>query len=322
MQDWADVDWLAGAHRWIDLRLSELGTARTGPIEQPHLRPWATVLRVPTPNGPVWFKANSDQQAYEAGVVELLTRTRPDAVPGLIAVDRDRGWMLMADGGTRLREVVEADRDLSRWLDVLPRYAGLQIDLAPERDALLACGAPDHGLAALPRLYDRLLGVADDLTPDDLGRLRELAPWVAESCAELAALGIPETIQHDDLHDGQVFVRGDRYLFFDWGDACVGHPFFTMSVTLEGVLAWGLDDVEGSVDTAPFRDAYLGPFTAYAPRAELEAGFALALRLGWICRALNYQAAREDLGRPYPEAYRDAVAVRLRMFLAGLTAVD
>ncbi len=85
-------------------------------------------------------------------------------------------------------------------------------------------------------------------------------------CLRLAEVGIPETVQHDDLHDGQVFVRDGGYLFFDWGDSCVSHPFFTMSVTLEGVLSWGLDDVEGSVDVTPFRDAYLASFSEYGSR--------------------------------------------------------
>ena len=67
----------------------------------------------------------------------------------------------------------------------------------------------------------------------------------------------PETIQHDDLHDGQVFVQDGRYLLLDWGDACVSHPFFTLAVTLDGVIAWGVDDVEHSEDTEPYRDAYL-----------------------------------------------------------------
>ena len=83
---------------------------------------------------------------------------------------------------------------------------------------------------------------------------------VEEMCDELAGYGLPETIQHDDFHDGQVFVRDGRYLLLDWGDACVSHPFFTLSVTLEGQLAWGLDDVHGSVDVRPFRDAYLRAF--------------------------------------------------------------
>ena len=58
-------------------------------------------------------------------------------------------------------------------------------------------------------------------------------------------------------------------------------------MTLEGVLAWGLDDVEDSVDIAPFRDAYLAPFARLAEGADLAAASELALRLGWVCRAVN-----------------------------------
>jgi hypothetical protein len=320
-EHWTDPHWLAGAYEWIEARLAETGAARVGPIEQPHVRLWATVLKIPTDQGLVWFKANGGSQAYEAGVVAVLARVRPDAVPGLLAVDRERAWMLMADGGTRLRELVESERDLSRWFDVLPRYGELQLDVAQFRDDLLRAGAPDRGLDALPGLYERLLAVGSDRVPaDELVRLRKLIPWVAEGCRELASLGVPETIQHDDLHDGQVFVRDGAYLFFDWGDSCVSHPFLTMSVTLEGVLSWGLDDVENSVDIAPLRDAYLRPFERFGSADQREAGFAIALRLGWICRSLDYQATRQSLGPEHAEEYGEAVAVRLRMFLEGFSA--
>ena len=252
MHSWSDPAWLAEAHTWIESQLLELGIQRTAAIEQPHVQHWATVLRIPTAKEPLWFKANATSQAFEAGVVELLAQRRPDDVPRL----------LMGEGGHGLRELVEGMRDLSPWLEALPRYGELQLALAPDRDALLALGTPDRRLAVLPGLYDQLLeAAADELSAGDRRRLEQLSPWVVEACAELAGLGVPETIQHDDLHDGQVFVRDGHYLFFDWGDACVSHPFTTMSVTLEGVLSWGLDDVENSVDVAPFRDAYLEPFT-------------------------------------------------------------
>jgi len=128
---------------------------------------------------------------------------------------------------------------------------------------------------------------------------------------------VPETIQHDDLHDGQVFVRDDGYLFFDWGDACVSHPFFSMSVTLEGGLAWGLDDVENSEDITPYRNAYLEPFCGFAAQAELQAAHEVALRLGWICRALNVQRFASRLPVPYRKEHLQGVGVRLRMLLAG-----
>ncbi|MGH3131539.1 MAG: hypothetical protein ACRDNX_12030 [Gaiellaceae bacterium] len=91
-----------------------------GPIEQPHVRPWSTVLRVPTSDGDVWFKANMAVSMHEAAVVRLLAGRRPDCTPPLLAADLERGWMLIGDGGARLREVLERERDLGRWDDVLP----------------------------------------------------------------------------------------------------------------------------------------------------------------------------------------------------------
>ncbi len=298
---WEDPAFLAEAHGWIEAELARLGLSRTGELEQPHVYPWSTVLRVPTDAGAVWFKANADALRHEAALVSLLSARRPDAVPPLLAADLGRGWMLMADAGESLRTVVPRERDLSAWLEVLPLYASVQLDLAGDVDELLALGAPDLRLATLPERYERLV---TELDVEE--RFRGAVPRVAELAEELAAYGLPETIQHDDLHDGQVFVRDGRYLLMDWGDACVSHPFFTLSVTLEGVLAWGLDDVESSLDTAPFRDAYLAPFAARYGE-EIVAAVPAALRLGWACRAVNGHVPGDD----------GPTVTRLRMFLDG-----
>ena len=316
MQLWTDPDWLADVHAWIAEGIGELGARRTGSTEQPHVRPWSTVLRVPTSDGVLWFKASAPALVHEAAVLDVLARCRPDAVPELVSVDHDRGWMLMRDGGVRLREIIAEERDLGRWCAVLPRYAGLQLALADHADELVVLGAPDRRLATLPAQFEGLLAEVGGLTADERERLTGLVPDVVEMCRGLAAIGIPETIQHDDLHDGQVFVRDGRYLFFDWGDSCVSHPFFTMAVTLEGQLSWGLDDVEGSVDVSPFREAYLRPFAAYASRDELEAAHAAALRLGWICRALNVHMFGVSVDPVDREEWLERVRLRLRMALA------
>jgi hypothetical protein len=298
---WRDQEWLAGAVGWIDERLTERGLVRTGEVEQPHVYPWSTVLRVPVPDGPLWFKANAEALRHEAAVVEVVASRRPDAVPPLLACDTRRGWMLMADAGEMLRTVVPRERSLDRWLDVLRLYAGVQIDLTDAAGKLLEIGVPDMRLAALPERYAELVDVVDAEQ-----RFRDAGARVAELCEELAAYDIPETLQHDDLHDGQVFVKDGRYLLMDWGDACVSHPFLTLSVTLEGVIAWGLDDVERSVDTAPFRDAYLAPFAnRYA--GDLTRAVEVALRLGWVCRAVNGHVPGQD----------GQTLTRLRMFLDG-----
>lgn len=298
---WTDPEFLAEAHGWIERELERLGLARAGEIAQPHVRPWATAMRIPTEAGDVWFKANADELRYEAALVAFLSARRPDVIPPLLAVDLGRGWMLMGDAGVRMRELVEQERDLSRWLEILPLYATVQLDCADAADELLALGVPDLRLATLPEKYERLVHEVE-VEP----RYRAAVPRVAELAAELAAFGLPETIQHDDLHDAQVFVDDGHYRILDWGDACVSHPFFTLSVTLLGVLAWGLDDVQGSVDVRPFRDAYLGPYAQDAALSDLRDASELAMRLGWICRAVNGSFGEPDLA---------PTLARVRMFL-------
>jgi hypothetical protein len=297
MPGWTDPAWLAEALAWIEAQGVEL----TATVEQPHVRPWSTALRLPTTDGVLWFKANHPSLAHEAAVVSIISRRRPDLVPELVAADLETGWMLMRDGGERLREVIERERDLRRWLDLLPQYAELQIELAAEADALVAAGAPDRRLAVLPETLD----------PFELST--EQSARVADWCERLASYGIAETIQHDDFHDGQIFVRDGRYLFFDWGDACVSHPFFTLSVTLEGVLRWGLDDIEDSVDIAPFRDAYLEPFERYGTRFELVEATTIAFRLGWISRALSNHELDVALGVEDAPDAREEVRRRLEL---------
>ena len=314
---WTDPRWLAEVHLWIRERLDALDVRPIGRIEQPHVRPWSTVLRVSTSGGDLWFKANAPALAYEAGIVGLLARTGPDLVPELVAVDLKRGWMLMGDGGERLRELVERERDLGRWLEVLPLYGELQLSTASSADELVALGAPDRRLAVLPGLYEGLIDELEGVSASERDRLRAHVPNVAEMCRELSSVAIPETIQHDDLHDAQVFVREGRYLFFDWGDSCVSHPFFSMSVTLEGQLAWGLDDIEGSVDVTPYRDAYLSSFTSFAGDDELQTAHATALRLGWVCRAVNVRRFAVSLDLPDREGWAERVRLRLQMFLGS-----
>ncbi len=299
-EQWEDATFLADAVTWVDERLGELGLARIGEVEQPHLRTWSTVLRVPTEDGPVWFKANTDSLRHEVLVVDRVSHRVPSRVPALLGRDIGRGWLLMADAGERLREVVAEEQSLSRWPDVLEGVADLHLALEPDVDELLAAGVPDLRLDTLADGYAELV-TRLEVEP----RFRHALSQVRELVDELASYGVVETLQHDDLHDGQVFVKDGRNLILDWGDAVISHPFFTLSVTLEGGIAWGLDDVADSEDIWPYVDTYLA---RYAPdRPELRDAVPAALRLGWVCRALNNPEVSGD----------DSTRTRLRMFLDG-----
>jgi hypothetical protein len=58
--------------------------------------------------------------------------------------------------------------------------------------------------------------------------MRHLAWMLPESRArgeELASLGVPPTIDHQDLHPGNILATSADARPFDWGDSVIGSPF-------------------------------------------------------------------------------------------------
>jgi Phosphotransferase enzyme family len=320
---WVQPAFLAEATTWIDARLAESGIERTGDLEQPHVRWWSTVLRVPSTEGDLWFKANASVHAFEATLLAILGRVQPGSVPELIASDPARGWLLMRHGGDRLREQVRSAADLGHWERLLPRYAELQLACAPHVGELLAAGVPDERLATLTMHFEALLaedallriGHEDGLTHAEVDRLHAFVPELTALWRRLAALGVPETLQHDDLHDGNIFVRDGEYLFFDWGDCCISHPFHTLVVTMR-VIAWRLDLPPGGPDLLRLREAYLEQFVGYGSSAELTEAADLAQVTGTVARTLAWRRFLNAREAEFREPDVETIPRGLRLLLA------
>ena len=171
---------------------------------------------------------------------------------------------------------------------------------------------------ASPRLLDDpealLLGRPDGLGAEERDRLVASLARFEETCGRLAAAGLPETIQHDDLHDGNVFVDGRAYRIFDWGDSCVSHPFHTLVVTLRA-LAHRLALEPGGGELVRLRDAYLEPFSAYGTHAELVAAADLAHVTGTAARALAWHRFVEAREPRFRGEDAEAVPYGLRRLL-------
>jgi len=307
---WEDPAFLAEARSWIEAHVHV-----TGEIEQPHVRPWSTVLRVPTSGGDVWFKAAVPGLDHDARVTAILAGLRPDVVLAPIALDLDRGWMILPDGGERLREVLDRERHPRRWLEIMPLYAELQIAAAPHADELLATGLPDYRASRIPVLVE---WISERLELDAPPRA-----LVEDLATELDATGIPDSVQHDDLHDGNVFVLPDGgHAVFDWGDACASHPFASLVVGLRGI-AYRFELAERDPDLERIRDAYLEPWKGYGDRPSLLRAVELADTAGRLFRALSWlrafgdaslsaQAESEESARGWFEEFSAAVRERAR----------
>lgn len=255
-------------------------------IETVHERPWATVLRVPLASGVAWFKACAPVQAFEPRLTADLFARWQDRVAEVLGYDEARAWLLLADAG---RPVSARGNPPEAWLAVLPLYAELQRGEAAHAQEHLDHGVPDLRLATLPARYDELLRLDLPLRQEEARQLQAFAPRFAELCDELAAYGVPETIQHDDLHHANLYADGSCPRVLDWGDSSISHPFASLVVTFR-FLEERAGLVPGDPWFARLRDAYLEP---WGP--GLGDTFALAFRVGTFARSIAYIRQRVAL---------------------------
>ena len=306
---WREPAFRTEADEWIQAVLSRVGRRAVDTTAIPgseRLVPWSAVWKVATDAGPAWFKACSSGVAHEVRLYDVLVRRTPSHVLEPIALDVERGWLLLPDGGPTLRQVEGSRTDVSAWERMLREYAQMQRDLEPWADELRAAGVPEAGPDLLPTMRERLLaddrqvllGEEDGLTAEQRAELLAEQPAYATLCSELAAYDIPLSLQHDDLHDNNVFAGPDGALrVFDWGDAVVGHPFGVLLISLRVVA-----DLLGVGDSAPellrLRDVYLEAWTGEWDVNDLRDAARLAVRVGGVSRADCYRRAVHDWPGP------------------------
>jgi hypothetical protein len=318
---WTQPGWQETVLPWIDQELTSQGIRIEGPLEILHMRTWSAFASIPTSDGIVYFKAPSSENAFEAALTQKLVQLRPDCMVRLLAVDLERGWTLSADSGDTLRSFIRSVDDLPQWDNVLPFYADFQIDLAQHLPDLLLTGAPDRRLELFPNLYRKLLEDTENLrvenppglSSEEHRHLLKLQSEVEDMCLQLDSYGLPETICHEEVHDANVILDGERVIFTDWADSSVAHPFFTMLVTIRSAAyRAGLD--QDAPEMAHLRDIYLEPWSSFGSPTELREALDIAYRLAMINRSLSYHLSMAKL----PEEYKienDAIPGWLQDFL-------
>lgn len=136
-----------------------------------------------------------------------------------------------------------------------------------------------------------LSGRPDGLSDDECQALHGLGMRLKFMCARLADFNIPHSLVHGDLGGNILLKDGGDFVFFDWTDVCVSHPFFDMTTMAHTVF----DDspFQGDEDIAErLRDAYLKPWIRHqagaASEERLLQAYEVARPLGALHQAMSY----------------------------------
>jgi aminoglycoside phosphotransferase (APT) family kinase protein len=274
-------------------------------------RPWARTWQLTSVDGVSYLKAAGIATHYEVPLIAALHRVAPTMVAPVLAIRPESGWLLLADAGTTLGEHLNGQFDLPAWTAMLSRFADLQRTAEALNLELITAGVPDERPSQLPDVLKRLLTDSPnlaDLTESERRALLDRSARWTDADTELSQLAVPASVQHGDLHPGNLSIGADGLArFFDLGDASIAHPFTTMLVPLQVARSLGADG--GQIER--LRDSYLDVFTDLATLRQLRHGLDTALEYAVLPKATAWDRALREApvdhpwGRPVVEYLRD-----------------
>jgi len=292
-RDWVLPGWRDEAIVWAERELARHGLPGVDEVEQVRVWEFSHVLRLRTANGDVYLKARPHSGASEAPLTQYLARHFPATMPAVLTIESERRWLLMrATEGPALMDVA----DPSRWERAAETCARMQIECIGRVAELAALGCPLRSLewleAEIPPLLDDTAALqpahAEALTDAEVAEARGLCSELQASCRELAAQGVPLSLEHGDLWAVNVIAGERECVLIDWEDASLAHPFFSVFLLLAS-----LDYTEALAAVpdarARIRAAYLGPWRARVTPDRLERAFVLSQPLAAVDYAVQFR---------------------------------
>jgi aminoglycoside phosphotransferase (APT) family kinase protein len=288
--EWFRLAWYDEADAWIDHELAARGRSRTGPTVPVKVWSLSAVLEVPSEPTPVWLKASCRHFHAEPALTRLVADILPEHAPPTIAADDERAWLLMEDVSGADEE--RTDFDPPHLGGTAARIAAtLHLRSLDHLDVIEAAGVPVRGLTDTMHGFDEILvssAELDQLSRDEVAAVRARRNDVHEVIEELAALGLPDTLVHGDLHPGNIAREGDVLVFYDWSDAAVTHPLLDLAH-----LTREMPEPERDAACTAYADVWRPAY----PDVDFRRGLELATRVDTIYQMVTFEQiyrAQED----------------------------
>ncbi len=290
--------WFSRADQWIQFQLDSLNIPVTGSVEQFRVG-WSAscLLRVPTNQGWVYFKAGYQQTPAEPVLLEALARHWPGHVFKPLAMDGSKDWMLNLD--------YFAAGESGRTYKDLPGFATamaqLQVASSQNLDEWKKLGCRVHTLESLLEFCRTPLTNrqawqegSGGLSDQELEDFQQALQKTADDCETLGSIGLPLALVHPDFRDENIIYWQGEHRFIDWSDTFIAHPFLVMA----NIYRDSKRRASGQAGTARYLEisnellagieaAYLAPFAGFGDRQKLASGLQQAYRLGPVVNTIR-----------------------------------
>ncbi|MFT7564308.1 MAG: hypothetical protein ACI8ZT_001961 [Bacteroidia bacterium] len=283
---WESAGWFKQASSWITKELGKQDIYKMGEIGQIKSGVLTSVLSIPCNTGKVFFKASMGDSPSEVAISEELARRWPTKIMQLLASDSNRNWMLMPDYGAQGYAEVPEDRHAT----AAQSYARLLIESKDSISTWQQLNCPDFGLEQIHQFSqsfsDRTAPFKTGKTTLDDSELDMLVNYVEEwgsMCPSLAEFEIPDTLVNLDFRLSNIVANNDDFLFFDWHESVISHPFFCLLNLFDEFTPLDPNDInfsmlesQQSTAKASIRDAFLEVFGDFESKERLLEAFSLA----------------------------------------------
>lgn len=230
---------------WAYKSLLKQGYQVISSLEDVQITPWSSVKRLLTDNGTIYLKQTPDLLSLEPTVIQLLKHKFQAAVPEVIAVDKELQCFLMKEGGKQFYHYNKTKDRLELICKAINKYKQIQNHSSECINDFLELKVPDWRLNKIPLLYTQLISQKNVLLKDgmpviDIQKLPEFSAQCASLCNDLSKFAMPVTLDHCDLHGGNILVNEKTHeiTIIDWGETVITHPFFSLSAFLRSLVKY------------------------------------------------------------------------------------
>lgn len=197
--------WTQTTLKNLNLKNIKLQTTRT--------RPWSVTTKWTTDTETYWSKATAQPFYYEQPLLQKLQNL--PGTPQLVAQNPDKQYILVKHAGDDLN-LKNLKQPYNIWHKTIQNYTKIQQNLQTHN--LNVRKINSHTIKKILTHPNMLQTLQTHLGDQELENYLKMQTLIQENFEKTQQLNFPETINHDDLHSGNITTNAT---VIDWADATI-----------------------------------------------------------------------------------------------------